>query len=49
MAKIVEALPEEAWRELLKRDPVTRTAEVRPTLMETPAEVARRLNKGAKG
>lgn len=41
----MEALPEETWRDLLKRPPVARSTEIRPALMETPAEVAKRLHK----
>ena len=43
--KVVEALPTEAWRALLKREPVKRDTESRPALMETPAEMAQRLRE----
>jgi hypothetical protein len=43
--KVADALPVEVWRELLKREPVERSTEVKPTLKETPAEMAQRLKK----
>lgn len=46
MAKIADALPVEEWRRLLKRPPVRRSTKPRPALMETPADVAKRLKSG---
>lgn len=43
--KVAEALTHDEWAKLLKREPVKRSTETKPALVETPAEVVARLKR----